>query len=276
MKHNKKRNTAFLYESLVKELTKSIVRKDSKRKQIVLKILKENFNKNSILKRELKIYQTILENKDKMTKDFSIRFLSESKKDFYKLNRKEVFNKQTKLIESINKSLSPDVFKNFIPNYKNIATVGQWFTSDNMAAKSRLLIETKVMGIMIPQETENSNMKHIDSLAYKTFVNKFNETYDKTLREEQKSLLTNYIISFSDNGLGLKTFMNEEIGRLKAELNSVIKKEQIQDNSRYLDKSKNVLKKLEDFKNHRIDEDMVKTLFYIQDLTEVIKNDRKS
>jgi hypothetical protein len=172
--------------------------------------------------------------------------------------------------------LSPDVFKNFIPNYKNIATVGQWFTSDNMAAKSRLLIETKVMGIMIPQETENSNMKHIDSLAYKTFVNKFNETYDKTLREEQKSLLTNYIISFSDNGLGLKTFMNEEIGRLKAELNSVIKKEQIQDNSRYLGKSKNVLKKLEDFKNHRIDEDMVKTLFYIQDLTEVIKNDRKS
>jgi len=29
MKHNKKRNTAFLYESLIKELTKAIVRKQT-------------------------------------------------------------------------------------------------------------------------------------------------------------------------------------------------------------------------------------------------------
>ena len=28
LKHNKKRNTAFLYEALVKELTKAIVNKD--------------------------------------------------------------------------------------------------------------------------------------------------------------------------------------------------------------------------------------------------------
>jgi len=31
MKHNKKRNTAFLYESLVKELTKAIVRQQEER-----------------------------------------------------------------------------------------------------------------------------------------------------------------------------------------------------------------------------------------------------
>ena len=29
LKHNKKRNTAFLFEALVRELTKSVVRKDS-------------------------------------------------------------------------------------------------------------------------------------------------------------------------------------------------------------------------------------------------------
>ena len=32
MKHNKKRNTAFLYESLIKELTVAIVRKNNDRK----------------------------------------------------------------------------------------------------------------------------------------------------------------------------------------------------------------------------------------------------
>ena len=36
MKHNKKRNTAFLYESLIKELTRSIVKKDNtQRKKII-------------------------------------------------------------------------------------------------------------------------------------------------------------------------------------------------------------------------------------------------
>ena len=276
MKHNKKRNTAFLYESLVKELTKSIVKKDSKRKTVVVNILKENFYKNSILNKDLGIYKSILENKDKMTKDFSIRFLAETKKDFYNLDRKKVFNAQTKLLESINKKLSPDVYKNFIPNYKSIATVGQWFNSENMSAKSRLLIETKVVGILSPQETIKENMKHIDSLTYKTFVNKFNQTYDKTLKENQKALLTNYIVSFSDNGLGLKTFMNEEIGRLKSRMKEIIAKESVNESSKYLSRSKEVLEKLESFKDRQIDESMVKTLFYIQNLAEVVENGRKS
>ena len=45
LKHNKKRNTAFLFESLTKELTKAIVAKDEKRKALVLSIIKEHFNR---------------------------------------------------------------------------------------------------------------------------------------------------------------------------------------------------------------------------------------
>jgi hypothetical protein len=44
-KHNKKRNTAFLYESLLKEMSKSIVKKDENRKKRILSILKEFFSK---------------------------------------------------------------------------------------------------------------------------------------------------------------------------------------------------------------------------------------
>ena len=36
LRHNKKRNTVFLYESLVKELTKSVVQNNAERKKIVL------------------------------------------------------------------------------------------------------------------------------------------------------------------------------------------------------------------------------------------------
>ena len=39
MKHNKKRNTAFLYESLVKELTKAVVRQTNEKKKNMKEIL---------------------------------------------------------------------------------------------------------------------------------------------------------------------------------------------------------------------------------------------
>jgi len=274
MKHNKKRNTAFLYESLIKELTKSIVKKDNNRKAIIIKILKENFGVGSSLAKELKVYNSILNNEDEMTIEFSSKLLKEIKKDFYSLDRKLIFNDQTRLIETINKELSNSVFRNFVPNYKNIATVGQWFVGTNLDAKSRLLVENKVLGILIPAEESSEKMHHIDNLTYHTFVNKFNETYDKTLGEKQKALLINFITSFSDNGLGLKSFMNEEIGRLRDELNSIINLNESKFSKARTVSSRKVLIKLNEFKERPIDEEMVKTLFYIQDLVEELSNGR--
>jgi hypothetical protein len=82
MKHNKKRNTAFLYECLVKELTKSIVRNETDNKDQIIKIVKECFHKGSPLKQDLEVYYSILESK-KMSKEFAHRFLAETKKDFH-------------------------------------------------------------------------------------------------------------------------------------------------------------------------------------------------
>ena len=62
-KHNKKRNTAFIYESLIKEITKSIIQKNDKNKIKTLKILKKYFSPNSVLKKELEIYQSLYENR---------------------------------------------------------------------------------------------------------------------------------------------------------------------------------------------------------------------
>ena len=61
LKHNKKRNTAFLFESLTKELTKAIVNKDEATKQVILSIMKEHFKKGSILAKELDVYKSLYE-----------------------------------------------------------------------------------------------------------------------------------------------------------------------------------------------------------------------
>ena len=267
MKHNKKRNTAFLYESLVKELTKAVVRQQEARKAKIVSIIKENFKNNSPLSKDLELYKSILENKDKMTKDFTDRFLVETKKDYNAIDRKSVFNAQTKVITQINQHLGSDVFKNFVPNYKDIATVGAWFQDNISNAKSRLIVETKVKSLLIPSETLEKEMKHIDNLTYKTFVGKFNDTYRNSLKENQKKLLTNYIVSFSDNGLGLKAFVNEEVGSLKKKLSKKLSEKQDVSEK---EKLKKVINVLESFGKAPLDEKLVKKLFYIQDLMEEI------
>jgi len=263
MKHNKKRNTAFLYESLVKELTKAIVRKQHVRKKQVVEIIKKYFNNNSVLKEELDIYNSLIAT-GSLNKEYSLRLMHESKKDYDLLDKKKIFNMQTSLIKEINESLSNQVFANFISNYRQLANIGQFFDSNNLNAKQRILVESKVVGMLINKKKETKDMKHIDNLTYNTFVNKFNRTYESSLRKEQKDLLTNYITSFSDNGLGLKSFLNEEIGRLKVVLNAAASKSNI--DRQLAENTKKVIIKLESFSKKQITEQLVRDIFYIQDL----------
>ncbi len=269
MKHNKKRNTAFLYECLVKELTKSVVRQQHQRKNQIISIIKEFFHKGSALKQDLDVYRSIMDSK-KVSKEFAQRFLVETRKDFHDLDRKDIFNQQTNLIKTMNETLSPSAFANFISNYKNIASIGTFFDS-KLKAKSRLIIEARLIQILTKEKLIKEEMKHIDNLTYKTFVNKFNKTYEKTLRKEQKDLLTNYIVSFSDNGLGLKSFLNEEISRLRKEIGVVTENQKNSKNDTILPKLERVLVKLSEFSNMPITEQLVKDVFYIQDLVEEVK-----
>lgn len=268
MKHNKKRNTAFLYEILVKELTKSIVREDRHRQKTVTDILKKFFYKDSVLKEELNIYQNIFDASD-ISKEYHPQLLREAKIDFDDLNRRLVFNKQTELINTINKQLGVSTFSNFIPNYKQIASTGMFF-NNKLPAKKRIILEQKMLTFLSARQEQENEMQHVDNLTYKSFVKRFNETYDRTLRKEQKDLLTNYIVSFSDNGLGLKSYLNEEIGRLKSALDTVIVETQGMDKNQNF---KKVREKLDGYTETPINHQIVEEVFYIQDLlAEVSKN----
>ena len=269
MKHNKKRNTAFLYECLIKELTKSVVREQLDRKNTIIAIIKENFHKGSPLKQDLDVYRSILES-NKVSKEYASRFLVETKKDFDNLDRKEIFNCQTNLIKQINESLSPAAFANFISNYKDIASVGAFFDS-KLKAKSRLIVEARLIQNLTKEKTIKEGMKHIDNLTYKTFVDKFNNVYNRSLMKEQKDLLTNYIVSFSDNGLALKSFLNEEIFRLKKEIDTLMENKKTLKNNAFSSKLQRVKEKLVYFSKVPITEQVVKDVFYIQDLVEEVK-----
>ena len=55
-KHNKKRNTAFIYEALVREVVKQSIAKNTKKRNLAISLIKEFFNKTHCY---IKIFSSI-------------------------------------------------------------------------------------------------------------------------------------------------------------------------------------------------------------------------
>ena len=217
LKHNKKRNTAFVYETLVRELTESVVKNNKNKQNKIVSIIKEHFTDDSTLREELELYKSIYETRD-IEKSVAEKIIVEVKNKRASLDNKRLFQEQSALISKINKTLSNKVYGNFVPNYKTMASVYSIF-QDSLPVKDRVLLEENIIDQMSSSaETRQESQQPMDSIIYNTFVNKFNEEYSDLLSENQKQLLSHYISSFSDNGLELKVYMNEEISRLKTEL----------------------------------------------------------
>ncbi len=263
VKHNKKRNTAFLYETLVKELTKSIVSKDDKRKAVIMSILKEHFGKNSILHRELDVYKSLYETKG-VDKHIADRMIQEAKRVYFSLSSNDIFNQQTQVINKMNKQLEPSVFSTFLPNYKDLATISQLF-DDNVSIKHRVLLEQQVINILSEnQKVEETKMRPIDNLIYKQIIKKFNEKYSDSLLEEQKTLFSKYILSYADNNVDFLVYLNEEISRIRNVVNT-------SENLSQADKEK-LNNKIDELKSKPVDKEIIEKVLSFQSLVKELNS----
>ena len=266
-RHNKKRNTAFLYEALVRELTKCIVAKDEKRRDIIVSLVREHFGRETLLRKELDLYKALYETEN-LDESVCEKLLYEVKKVHNSLNKGAIFKEQTALIGKINKILSKSVFANFVPNYKDLATISQILNPD-VSVKHRVLLEgTLVKSLSMSREVEQSPMAPIDNLVYKTFVKKFNDQYEGKLLEGQEKLLSKYIASFHDDGVELKIFLNEEISRLREALVEALESEEIHKDTRLRANTQKVLSLFENYKEAPIDTVMIKQILKVQNLVE--------
>lgn len=263
MKHNKKRNTAFLYEALVKELTKSVVNKDEATKKEIVSILKEHFSKGKLLYIELSLYKAIHESSD-LDRKIAQKMLNEARMEYEYLPKNKIFAEQSKVINKINKMVSSSVFGNFVPDYKNLASISQIFNAE-LPIKERVLLEETLLDYMCRRQTIKENkMVPVDSLVYKTFIKKFNEKYGSDLLHEQKELLTNYVLSFGDNGIALKMYLNEELERVKNKVQKCLQLDDIKNDEHMSRKTSVIIEKLELFKKKEFDQQMLGELLKIQ------------
>jgi hypothetical protein len=262
-KHNKKRNSAFLYEALVQELTKSIVSKNTEEKNKIVKIIKESFGKNSLMYQELKLYRSISEtnNVDTLTAE---KIINETKRQHSQINSEKLIEEQVSLVRKIRKTLSQDMFSNFVPNYKSLASIYQIF-NNTQKIKSKILLENDMANKMTSKVIEEK-MEPIDNLVFKSFVKRFNEKYEENLLSEQKEMFSKYILSFSNNGVEFNSFLNEEIGRLKEKINESLKTEEVSEDDEMTQKTKEIYELLESYKTRKPDENMILEIAKIQEL----------
>ena len=270
LKHNKKRNTAFLYEALVRELTESVVKNNKNKQNKIVSIIKEHFGAQSVLKQELDLYKSIYETRH-IEKTTAEKIVYQVKESYETLDKKKLFQEQSALINKISRTLSTKLYNNFVPNYKTIASVYSIF-QNALPVKDRVLLEENIVDHMSASaETTEESLQPIDSLVYNTFAEKFNEEYKDLLNESQKSLLSNYVSSFVDNGLELKVYLNEEIGRIKETL-SEIKQNKCGKDSNLKEKITSVYNILDNTKQKEIDTETIEIVLNAQQLLEEIES----
>ena len=262
---NKKRNTAFLYEALIQELTKAVLEKESEKQKNIMTLIKEHFSSDTQLSCELELYRSLYETKGMEARDADRLVAEVQRQHDKKIDDRKLFKEQSELIKKINKTISTNLYTNFVPNYKDFATIAQMF-SEKTSAKEKVLLEKKIAKQISEEQEASTSLEPIDNLTYRTFVEKFNAQYDGLLHEEQKSLLMRHIFSFSDNGVSLKVFLNEEIARLKNVIGESLSLDEIKTDTRMQENTKKVVQILEGMKERQVDNEYLAEIMKIQQL----------
>jgi hypothetical protein len=272
IKHNKKRNSAFVYEALIREATVAILKKDEPRRDKVIKIIRKHFTDDSYLRRDLECHRSLYENQGNSL-GLSEKILIEAKAAKRLIDPSGLFKEQSALIKDINTDLDSDVFNNFVPNYRSLATIAQIF-SIKTSPKDQVILENEIsrnMSARVPTESENED--EIDAVVVRTFIEKFNTKYSECLLDEQKDLLTHYISSFTDNALELKIYLNEEITRLKTSLKDSLNTTEIATDQNMTIKTNEIIDKLGRFTSATVNEKTLLTVLKTQSLVKEISKD---
>ena len=269
-KHNKKRNTAFVFEALSREATVAIIKGDHAKKEKVVSIVRKHFTGDSLLKKDLECYRSLYENQniDETTGKKIVEAAMAAKR---LIDPDGLFKQQTEVINDINKDLSPATFNNFVPNYKSLATIAKMFNTNS--PKQKVMLESKIVEGMIGG-TDTETLEPMDSLTFRTFTKKFNAKYSDSLLQEQRELLNHYISSFSHDDLETKIYLNRELGRLKQSLSEAINTEEIANDPEMIRKTNAVRERLENLsKETSLNESTLLTIMRTQELVKEIYDD---
>ena len=225
LKNSKYKNTAILFEILVRKLTSESMTSD---KSVTIDIIKKYFGKNSELSKELQLYNSLIKEQFK-SEAKALDFMRSCKETHNKLNKSLIKRQRYNLVKEIsNNFIFEKISKIRIKNYKQLASVYKLFEYKESSNPKQLLeckdvildhlliSQTKSIKKDIVIETFKNQDKDVRLLTYKLLVDKFNNKYSN-LNESQKDLLNNYITNVNDTE-ALKEYIHKVIPQIKTKL----------------------------------------------------------
>ena len=264
IKHNKKRNTGFVYEALIRELTRAAVEGKSKRRAQLAKTIKEHFSRDTLLGKELDCYRTLNE-AESLNDTEAEKLVSAAKEAYNNLDKKRLFIEQSNLINFINKNFGAYVFSNYVPNYKDLATISNMF-NDATPIKTRVLMEQQIVDKMCHNKEQSSvSEKEVNDLVLREFTKSFNKEYSHLLPEQRK-FLTHYITSENDGGVEFKVFLNEELHRIKDAVQTSLSMEEVKNDEEMVESTSRVLSVIDEYKSKELGDEDLKKFMKLQKL----------
>ena len=231
--HSKIKNTAILFELLTRQVAADTIKGIDK--SPALAIIKEYFNSNSVVARELVLYQTLVNEKFSNPEKASY-LVNTVVKLRNRLDAKVLRDTKYSLIREIkNHYQLEDFFKTNLTDYKLYASIYRVFEGVTVSKASEVvnsrftIIEhlTKKKSNQLQESTNPvgdylKQDEEIRLLAYKLMIDKFNEKY-ANLSAKQRSILKEYINNIS-NTVSLKEFATNEAKQLQTQLKKQLPK----------------------------------------------------
>lgn len=206
-KPNKIKNTGILFELLTRQVTSEIIEsKPAKASKLISK-----YFHNTELGKEYILYNT-LEKKQQISESIAISLFDTIEKLYKKIDLEKVESEKYRLIKEIKDTYSTETFFNTrIPQYRLFGSIQQWLTASrgdkfvhpDEIQKPRQSILEHITNVTVEEEDESlEEYRALDKptkfMVYKIMVEKFNDKY-KTLPDSQKGILSEYLLSVSNN-----------------------------------------------------------------------------
>ena len=229
VKHSKFKNTAILFELLVKQITHEVLSNSTK--NVSEKIIKEFFSSNKELAKELRLYNQIVKEKYSSIDDAKL-FLEEVAKERIKLDENKLNREKYNLIKTIKESYDLDKFlSSNLQNYKLLASVYKIFETKTLGRKVEIRdfidsnntilehITNKRIAVKPADalyESFKQQSEDLRLLTYKLLIENFNKKYSN-LDDSQKGLLREFINNVTNTSTFPK-FIEEETKKVLSNL----------------------------------------------------------
>jgi len=204
--HNKKRNTGLLNEFFARHIAKCIVEKNYDGANKAKSLYTKYFGNNTELSKENYLFN-VLYNTTIRNKSVASSLMEKVKHSCRKQDNERLDREKTKLIHEININLQDrDFFSYNVNDFRTQATIqvllNNWRENklnENISDIAKL--EDSLLEHLTTEKPEliNENIlemtnSEVDSLVVSIMTEKFNEQYAEQLSEEQRRIISSYVL----------------------------------------------------------------------------------